>query len=50
LVFEIVYSINSADFNLYMDTQQKINLEIYRQFHDAGIDFAYPTQTIQLEK
>ena len=50
LVFEIVYSINSADFNLYMDTQQKINLEIYRQFHDEGIDFAYPTQTIQLEK
>ena len=50
LVFEIVYSINSADFNLYMDTQQKINLEIYRQFHDEEIDFAYPTQTIQLEK
>jgi len=33
-----------------MDTQQKINLEIYRQFHDEAIDFAYPTQTIQLEK
>jgi small-conductance mechanosensitive channel len=29
-----------------MDKQQSINLEIFEQFHDEGISFAYPTQTI----
>ncbi len=27
-------------------TQSEINLEVLRQFNEAGIDFAYPTQTI----
>jgi small-conductance mechanosensitive channel len=48
LIYEIVYTINTPDFNLYMDIQQAINLEIFRQFHEQGIDFAYPTQTIYL--
>lgn len=46
LIFEIVYTINTADFLLFMDIQQEINLEIFRQFKDEGISFAYPTQTI----
>lgn len=50
LVFEVVYTINSADFAAYMDIQQEINLEIFRQFDEQGIKFAYPTQTILLEK
>ena len=49
LNFEVVYFVESPDFNLYMDIQQNINLEIYRQFQDKGIDFAYPTQTIIIE-
>ncbi|MGH2403720.1 MAG: hypothetical protein ACRDGN_04570 [bacterium] len=32
----------------YMDIQQAINLEIFRRFKDAGIEFAYPTQTLYL--
>ena len=50
LIFEVVYTVNTADFMLYMDIQQAINLEIFRQFHEEGIRFAYPTQTILLEK
>lgn len=32
LVFEIVYYILDPDYNFYMDTQQAINLEVFRQF------------------
>lgn len=50
LNFEIVYYVLSPDFNLYMDIQQKINLEIFHRFEEEGIEFAYPTQTLLLQK
>jgi len=50
LSIEAVYSVNVTDFMLYMDIQQAVNLEIFRQFHDEGISYAYPTQTIVLNK
>jgi small-conductance mechanosensitive channel len=46
LEFEIVYWVNTPDFVLYMEAQQKINLEIYKQFEREGIEFAYPTRTV----
>jgi small-conductance mechanosensitive channel len=46
LNFEIVYYVESSDYRLYMDIQQAVNLEIYRRFAEAGIEFAYPTQTV----
>jgi small-conductance mechanosensitive channel len=46
LDFEVVYYVGSPDFNLYMDRQQAINLEIVRRFEEDGIEFAYPTQTL----
>jgi small-conductance mechanosensitive channel len=48
LVYEVVYWMLSADYNVYMDTQQRINLAIFRQLQDEGVAFAYPTQTIYL--
>ena len=48
LVYEVVYWMLSADFNAYMDTQQRINLAIYRRVREEGIAFAYPTQTVHL--
>ena len=50
LVFEIVYYLKSSDYNEYMDVQQKINLGIKENFEKEGIEFAYPTQTIFVEK
>ncbi len=50
LNFEIVYYIDSADYNEYMDIQEKINLNIYKEFERRGIEFAFPTQTIHLDK
>lgn len=50
LDFEIVYYVLSSDYNKYMDTQQAINIAIYEEFEKIGIEFAYPTQTLFLEK
>lgn len=46
LIFEVVYYVLSPDYNQYMDIQQAINLKIYDDFEANGIDFAYPTQTL----
>ncbi len=50
LDFEVVYIINSSEYNTYMDIQQKINLEIFRIFGERGIDFAHPTRTLFLAR
>lgn len=50
LDFEVVYYVESADYKTYLDIKQKINFEIYREFEKAGIEFAYPTQTLYIEK
>jgi small-conductance mechanosensitive channel len=48
LNFEVVYVVLDPDYNIYMDIQQKINLEIYRRFEEQGIEFAFPTRTLYL--
>lgn len=48
LDFETVYYVLGADYNLYMDIQQAINLRIFRRFAEEGIEFAYPTRTLHL--
>jgi small-conductance mechanosensitive channel len=50
LDFEVVYFTNTGDYNVYMDTQQEINLGIKEAFEKEGIEFAYPTQTIYMAK
>jgi small-conductance mechanosensitive channel len=49
LDFEVVYWMLEPDFNLYMDVQQTINLEMLRAFSGIGVDIAYPTQSIILD-
>ena len=46
LRFEVVYYVLSADYNVFMDTQQSINLDIYKEFEQEKISFAFPTQTM----
>jgi small-conductance mechanosensitive channel len=48
--YEIVYYMLVPDYAVYMNTQQAINLAIHQVFTDRGIAFAFPTQTIHLEK
>ncbi len=50
LDFENVYYINTNDYNVYMDVQQEINLKIFQKFEQMGISFAYPTQTLFMNK
>jgi len=50
LNFEAVYYVDSQDYNLYMDVQEKINLGLSKEFAKEKIEFAYPTQTIYLNK
>ncbi|MEJ2222648.1 MAG: mechanosensitive ion channel family protein [Desulfobacterales bacterium] len=50
LNFEMVYWIENPDYNIYMDIQQAINLEIFQQFEREGIEFAYPSQSIYLNE
>ena len=50
LNFEFVYFVIGSEYVKYMDTQQSINLQIYKEFEKRGIEFAYPTQTLFLNK
>jgi small-conductance mechanosensitive channel len=50
LDFEVVYHVLSADYNQYMDIQQAINLQIFSNFEAEGIEFAYPTQTLYVNR
>jgi small-conductance mechanosensitive channel len=50
LKFEIVYFVSGADYNLYMDKQQRINLAIFEEFEKENIEFAYPTQKIYVDQ
>lgn len=49
LIFEVVYYMLVPDYTVYMDTQQAINLALYKKFAEEGIQFAYPTQTLYLK-
>ncbi len=50
LQFEVVYYVLLPDYNVYMDIQQAINLDLFRQFDAQGIDFAFPTQTVHVSR
>ncbi|MDB5891359.1 MAG: MscS Mechanosensitive ion channel [Polaromonas sp.] len=48
LDYEVVYIVNSADYNLYMDCQQALNLQLIRELSALGVEFAHPTRTVYL--
>lgn len=50
LNFEIVYFVTNPEFKVYREVQQAINFKLYEAFAQLGVEFAYPTQTIFLEK
>jgi small-conductance mechanosensitive channel len=50
LNFEVVFYVNSSVYAVYMDTRQEINFALKEKFDKEGISFAYPTQTLFVEK
>lgn len=50
LEFEIIFFVLDPDFNIYMDYQQKVLLDIFKKFSHEAVEFAFPTQTLYLKK
>lgn len=50
LLFEVVYYLNSSDYNKHMDVQQAINLDLVKAFNKAKVEMAFPTTTVYLKK
>ncbi|MFW6282847.1 MAG: mechanosensitive ion channel family protein, partial [Minisyncoccales bacterium] len=50
LDFEIAYYVQSKEFTFYKKKQEEINLKIKEEFEKKGIEMAYPTQTILINK
>jgi len=50
LGFDVVYYVKKPDYNTYMDVQQEINVKLMEVFEKEGIAFAYPTQTLYIQK
>lgn len=50
LNFEAVYYVENGDYAKYMNAQETINFAIKERFEKEGIEFAYPTQTVFLNK
>ena len=49
LSFETVYFVLSADYLVFADTNQAVNLAIFRKFAEEHIAFAYPTRTLMVK-
>ena len=50
LNFEIVYYILTPDYTVFMNKQQEVLFGIFEAFEKEKIEFAYPTQTLFLQK
>lgn len=46
LNYVVVYVMQTADYGLYMDNQQAINIGLMREFAAMGVEFAFPTRTV----
>jgi small-conductance mechanosensitive channel len=44
--FETVYWMTTPDYNVYMDVQQQINLDLVRELAKIDVDFALPTKAL----
>ncbi|MFZ5824069.1 MAG: hypothetical protein ACOY94_07060 [Bacillota bacterium] len=50
LDFDVAYYVKDYEWYSFMKIREEICLEIFRRFDEAGIAFAYPTQTLFVEK
>jgi len=50
LNFVVVYWVLTPEYTDFMDTTQSINLKVVRRFEEEGIEMAFPTQTIYVNK
>ena len=50
LNFELVYYIPNNDYLAAMEVQQTINIRIIEEFKSQNIEFAFPTQTLNINE
>jgi small-conductance mechanosensitive channel len=50
LNYEVVYYVDTGTYNVYMDIQQEINLQIKERLEKLKVEFAFPTQTVYVKK
>jgi small-conductance mechanosensitive channel len=50
LEFTVSYYVLLPEYAVYLDLQQKINLALYQRFEELGIEFAYPTQKVLVDR
>jgi len=48
LDFEVVYRVNDPDYDVYMDRREALNLALMRALRERGIQFAFPTRTVNI--
>jgi len=48
LNFETVYIVLDPSYNVYMDVQQAINIEMMEAFAEMGVEFAFPSRTVYM--
>lgn len=48
LQYEVVYYIDSSEYNVYMDIQEMINVKLMEAFEEKGIEFAFPSRTVYM--
>ena len=50
LNFEVLYHIETKEFSVYREIVQSVNFDLFKRLEAEGIEFAYPTQTVYVEK
>lgn len=48
LLFEVVYIVQSPDYNRYMDIQQEINLQLLHGLRELDVRFAFPVRNVRV--
>jgi len=48
LLFEVVYIVQSPDYNRYMDLQQEINLQLLEGLRNLEVRFAHPVRNVRV--
>jgi small-conductance mechanosensitive channel len=50
LLFDVVYHVDTREYDVYIDSRQEMNFELFATFEKEGVSFAYPTQTVIVQK
>jgi len=50
LDFELVYYVESPDFNIHMNKQEEYLIKLFKKFKEEALEFAFPSRTLFIEK